>query len=395
MRNFKSIILIAFLSLIIITSCFKEEITNQPPTCLITAPANGEYITKGEIVNITVEAIDSDGNVTEVRFSVDNVGMGSASSYPFNYNWATGSESTGSHIIKATSIDNEGCSTSNEISVVITDGSGGGAPTAGYSASPTSGTAPLTVNFTDQSTNNPTSYQWNFGDGDTSTLQNPSHTYNTNGTYTVTLTANNNYGSDTENKTNYIVVSSGGSTGTFTDSRDGQIYNIVEIGNQTWFAENLNYQTANSWWFENSSSNGDIYGRLYTWDAALTACPNGWHLPGDDEWKTLEMQLGMSQSEADNSWFRGTDEGEKMKSTSGWASNGNGTNSSGFSALPGGYRGTNGNWNGASIDASWWSSTASGSSNYRYFRHLYYSENKVYRAGNDKETGIGVRCLKD
>lgn len=395
-RNFTSIILITFLSTLVITGCFKEEeISNQLPTCLITTPSNGVNIQKGETVIISVEAIDNDGNITEVRFSVDDIGKGSVSSYPYNFNWATSGESVGSHVIRATSIDNNGGSTANEVSVVITDGSGGGAPVAGYTASPTSGTAPLTVNFTDQSTNSPINYQWNFGDGNTSTLQNPSHTYNNNGTYTVTLTATNNYGSDTENKTNYIVVSIGGGTDTFTDPRDGQTYNTIEIGDQTWFAENLNYQTANSWWFENNSSNGNIVGRLYTWDAALTACPNGWHLPDDDEWKVLEIELGMSQSEADDSWFRGTDEGKKMKSISGWPSNGNGTNSSGFSALPGGYRGTNGSWNSFSSDASWWTSTESGSSNYIYFRHLYTTEDKVYRAGKDKDSGVSVRCLKD
>ncbi|NIM17128.1 MAG: PKD domain-containing protein [Candidatus Aminicenantes bacterium] len=82
----------------------------------------------------------------------------------------------------------------------------GGAPIAAFTGSPTTGPAPLTVNFTDQSTNNPTSWSWNFGDGGTSTAQNPSHTYTTPGTYTVTLTVTNSGGSDNEIKTNYITV---------------------------------------------------------------------------------------------------------------------------------------------------------------------------------------------
>lgn len=73
----------------------------------------------------------------------------------------------------------------------------------------------------------------------------------------------------------------GGTTGTFTDPRDGQTYATVEIGNQTWFAQNLNYETSNSWTYIDDPANGDIYGRLYTWEAALNACPSGWHLPGD------------------------------------------------------------------------------------------------------------------
>ncbi|HKK20566.1 MAG TPA: S8 family serine peptidase [candidate division Zixibacteria bacterium] len=83
---------------------------------------------------------------------------------------------------------------------------GGSAPVANFSGSPTSGTAPLNVSFTDQSTNSPTSWSWNFGDGGTSTAQNPSHTYSSAGTYTVSLTATNAYGSNSNTKTNYISV---------------------------------------------------------------------------------------------------------------------------------------------------------------------------------------------
>jgi serine protease len=84
--------------------------------------------------------------------------------------------------------------------------SGANPPVAAFSGTPTSGYAPLTVVFTDASTNNPTSWSWTFGDGGTSTAQNPSHTYTAAGTYTVTLTATNAYGSDSETKTNYITV---------------------------------------------------------------------------------------------------------------------------------------------------------------------------------------------
>jgi PKD repeat protein len=78
--------------------------------------------------------------------------------------------------------------------------------TADFTASPTSGTAPLAVSFTDVSTGGPTSWSWNFGDGNTSTQQNPTHTYSTAGTYSVSLTVSNATGSATAGKTNYIVV---------------------------------------------------------------------------------------------------------------------------------------------------------------------------------------------
>jgi len=81
------------------------------------------------------------------------------------------------------------------------------APVAAFTGTPTSGNAPLTVSFTDSSTNSPTSWSWNFGDSGTSTLQNPSHQYTTAGTYGVSLTATNGCGNDTETKSGYILVS--------------------------------------------------------------------------------------------------------------------------------------------------------------------------------------------
>ena len=79
-------------------------------------------------------------------------------------------------------------------------------PVASFSASSTSGSAPLKVAFTDQSTGAPTSWNWNFGDGTSSTEKNPTHTYSTAGTYTVTLTVTNAAGSNTATKSNYITV---------------------------------------------------------------------------------------------------------------------------------------------------------------------------------------------
>jgi len=177
----------------------------------------------------------------------------------------------------------------------------------------------------------------------------------------------------------------------FTDSRDGQTYKTIEIGTQTWFAENLNYETINSWWYNNSSTNGDTYGRLYTWDDALTACPSGWHLPSDSEWKQLEMYLGMSQIEADGINERGTDEGSKLKSTSGWDSN-NGTDAVGFSALPGGYFYEN--FNGLHYVGCFWQATTYSSTN-AWYRAVNSASNTVHRYNSPKAAGYSIRCLKD
>ena len=180
--------------------------------------------------------------------------------------------------------------------------------------------------------------------------------------------------------------------GSLYDERDGKTYKTIKIGSQTWMAENLNYKTTNSWTYDNDPVNGDTYGRLYTWYAALTACPKGWHLPSDDEWKTMEKALGMSQSEADKFGYRGTDEGKKIKSTSGWFDNGNGTNSSGFNALPGGYRGGTGSFYSLGGSGYWWSSgEGSGATG----RGLAYDDGQVLRYSNTEARGFSVRCLKD
>ena len=277
----------------------KDDKINKLPTCQMTAPVSNQEIVKGETVVISVEANDSDGTITEVSFFIDGEEKGSSSSSPYNYSWTTNNESIGNHTLKASSTDNSGAHTSDEIIIKIIEGGGG--------------------------------------------------------------------------------------TDTFIDPRDGQIYNIADIGTQTWFAENLNYETAYSSWYDLSSANGDIYGRLYTWNAALTSCPNGWHLPSNDEWIVLINYLG-GENVA----------GGKMKETSTlhWdAPNTGATNSSGFTALPGGihtggfdYLGATGHW--------WTSSEVSGQS--AIDQSLFYNTDHVSQSSNYPKTfGFSVRCIKD
>ena len=121
-------------------------------------------------------------------------------------------------------------------------------------------------------------------------------------------------------------------------------------------------------------------------------CPSGWHIPTDGEWQTMEISLGMSESVVINFDFRGSDEGFKMKSTVGWNNNGNGSNSSGFNGLPGGYRGYGGiNFNG--LNGNWW--TASESESYSLKRLLLTGYDNVYRNIDVREYGLSSRCIKD
>ena len=199
---------------------------------------------------------------------------------------------------------------------------------------------------------------------------------------------------------------------------DGKSYKVVKIGNQWWMAENLAYLPAVSPPSEGSTTspfyyvydyegkvvaaakqnaNYTSYGVLYNWSAALIACPPGWHLPSDAEWKQLEMALGMTQAEANSVYTRGTDQGAQMKATSGWSNDGNGTNTSGFSGLPGGWRLYDGNfknigyagfWRSSSMDSEFLTDTYMN-------RSLSYITSKVNRGNNPKDMGLSVRCVKD
>ena len=218
---------------------------------------------------------------------------------------------------------------------------------------------------------------------------------------------------------------------------DGNTYQTVTIGTQTWMAENLNVthysngtsiplvESTSAWnaltetdkaycWIGNLPSNGNTYGALYRWAAAMNGagssdanpsgvqgvCPSGWHLPSDAEWKQLEMYLGMSQAEADASGFRGTDEGDKLKETGtthwdGPGTNPIATNESGFTALPGGFRYYDGTMDTFGYGGYWWSSTESNSL-YAWYRVLHYFSSEVERTNYYiKEMGYSVRCIMD
>ena len=218
--------------------------------------------------------------------------------------------------------------------------------------------------------------------------------------------------------------------GTLTDTRDGQTYKTVTIGDQTWMAENLNYaytgvpynkvgsyvytSDSTSWCYDNDPANCAKYGRLYTWAAAIDSvklatdadnpldcgygktcglsgkvqgvCPEGWHLPSYDEWNTLVTAVGGLSTA-----------GKVLKSQTGWTAYDRITitneDSFGFSALPAGYRYNNGYYY-EGYRAYFWSSTES-RSYYAYRMYLYYSYDYAYLSDDVKDDGRSVRCVKD
>ncbi len=172
-------------------------------------------------------------------------------------------------------------------------------------------------------------------------------------------------------------------TSTITDPRDGKTYKTVVIGTQTWMAVNLNYYTSvGSWCYESNTGNCELYGRLYNEETARRSCPKGWHLPGDAEWDILNDYLG-------------GDVGHKLKSVSGWNSNGSGSDAYGFTAIPGGYRSFNDmNFNYMGSYGFWWSSTESSAIG-AWSRYISNDHREMYRIGSDNKNGFSVRCLKN
>ena len=221
-------------------------------------------------------------------------------------------------------------------------------------------------------------------------------------------------------QTMYVKESSGS---TFTDPRDGKVYQTVVIGNQVWMAENLAYlpsvnmvadgseDAAGSYYYvygydgtnvadAKATDNYATYGVLYNWTAAMDGeassttnpsgiqgvCPAGWHLPSEAEWTELTNYLGGTSVA-----------GGKLKETgtTHWNTPNTGaTNETGFTALPGGYRNINGSFNFIGIYGNWWSATEYNATNAWILRmYDYYSD--VPRNYLYKEVGFSVRCVRD
>ena len=201
------------------------------------------------------------------------------------------------------------------------------------------------------------------------------------------------------------------SAATVTDI-DGNIYHTVTIGTQVWMVENLkttkyrdgtaipNVTGSTAWAalttgaqcdYNNTASNSTTYGKLYNWYTvgdSRNIAPTGWHVPTDAEWTTLTDYLG-GESVA----------GGKLKEagTAHWLSPNTGaTNETGFSALPGGYRGNyGGTFDNLGSDGSWWSATEYNTS-FAWYRRMYSADSGVYRDNfYYKTNGFSVRCVRD
>ena len=199
---------------------------------------------------------------------------------------------------------------------------------------------------------------------------------------------------------------------------EGNMYKTVVIGSKVWMAENLKVTKLNEdtdiahtpeavdWivltgagycWYNNDPDyNKPIYGALYNWYAASNAniCPTGWHVPTDEEFNAMEVTLGLDQADVNTWGWRGTDHGSKMKSTTGWSTDENGTNTSGFTALPGGYRFySDGTYQGQNTYEYFWTATQHDDDR-GWYRLLEGSKTQVYKDTGNKRAGKAIRGIK-
>lgn len=168
-----------------------------------------------------------------------------------------------------------------------------------------------------------------------------------------------------------------------TDIRDGSTYPVVQIGPQIWMAKNLNYNAGyGSFCYDDDEANGNRYGRLYEWETALTACPNGWHLPTLDEWLDL-ME------------WASPDPGKNLKSASGWDENGNGRDSFGFAVLPAGRLYAGENYGHMGRHTSFWSSDEKDANQARYIRFEHFHNGFDASYADKRTSAFSIRCIQN
>jgi len=352
MRNIRMTLKVVYLiPVLLLSACSEEE--NKPPTVEIVNPQEGSSIMRGEIVPVKAMAEDKDGSITELSIYLQGEEVGTAEASTLVYNWNTADLELIKYVLSAVATDDDDQSDAANM-IVLLDTPGGLNPDLSY--------------------------------------------------------------------------------GSVSDV-DGNSYGTIEIGTQVWMAENLkvshypdgepitqisdegewnamNFDAQAYCWYNNLTEYSDTSGALYTWAAAMNGelssenipsgvqgvCPDGWHIPSDAEWKVLEMFLGMSQTETDNYDWRGSDEGAQLKEPgfSNWAyPNAGGSNSSGFTTVPGGFRSAKGEFWSIDQSAAFWTSTAEEGTDKAWYRTFNFDKEQVYRQYNNMRLGFSVRCIQN
>jgi uncharacterized protein (TIGR02145 family) len=375
------------------------EIINNPPTVEITNPDEGDIFIQGQPIRIDVDVTDEDPYM--VNYYVDGELIESDTTNLFYYFWNSSEAALTNHAIRVEVFDSILQMDEDELQIEIV---------AHAVPEFTSDTVVFHVDgaiqFTDLSVGHINSWEWDFGDGYTSTLQNPAHSYSEIGTYTVSLTITDDYQSETITKENYITINEA-DYGNGVADIDGNFYQSVIIGEQEWMAENLKTTTykdgtpitlvegdANWWsynegaysWYQDDISYKNVFGGYYNWYASNSSkiCPEGWRLPVEEDISILWNYLIEAGYSGQQSYV--------LKSKNMWVFS-EGLDLYGFNALPADYR----------LEQF-----------YSYRQHAYfwrvgdYDDTYAWGWGMDdfhyeiisgafrqKKSGLSVRCIKE
>ncbi|MDX9694685.1 MAG: FISUMP domain-containing protein [Bacteroidales bacterium] len=412
---FKAIGYIILVSFLIFGLGCEEEEKNKLPDCeVFFNPREDVGATQGANVNIKIWASDADGEVTETALYINNNLVKKEPLKQLTYDWKTDFIEVKDYTIRIELTDNSNGQSIKEISYPIN----GSAPIVNFGSDVKDHLTGKAIKFTDSSLYDPIGWLWDFGDGSTSTLENPSHVYNVPGNYTVSLTATNPYGSKTKTLTDYITVYD-----TLVTDYDNNSYKVVKIGKQYWMAENLkttHYADGTALFdgtgsgdlsdditskyyfaYDNNVSNVAIYGRLYTWAAVMNGaassnanpsgvqgvCPDNWHVPSKAEWDQMISFLG------------GADiAGSKLKATGYdyWMyPNTAASNESEFNGLPGGVKAYNEEFLYLGIEGNFWSSFSITNISAGNFSLINNDSRIIVELNVLKFSSSSVRCVRD
>lgn len=431
-----SLVLLALLLSLIVVSCelpeTEEFIDETKPVVTITNPNDNSEFTVGDGISIYVTATDSAG-IKEVKFYIDDVLVETDTSESYNYSWYTDGYALGTHVIKVNAVDING-NTSESQSVSISLIAVNNWPLAKIEVSQVVGNLTTVFQFDasassdEEDADSDLQIRWDWEndgtyDTDYSTSKIVTHTFVQPGYYLVRGQIKDSGDQTSRDLIGINIVTN--ELQTVTDI-DGNDYQAAKIGDQWWMIENLKtkhyrdgveipYVTDNTDWSNSTTgacvltdlSGADQYlGLFYNWYAVNDSrgiAPAGWHVPTDDEWKELELYIGMSQTDVDAEGLRGTnDEGKKLRSAGAmyndWGTTDQTANSSGFTALPGGarenegYMGSGGAW--------FWTATETNNSAWMRTVGLTFLDKvgRMYKESNGdpmKNWGLSVRCVKD
>jgi len=410
MKFFTQVVIPFSAIMLLVLGCEKDE-EPTPPKVEIISPSNGAVFFEGDTIEFSGKAVDSDGGTDCSIAWRSNEQLLISKELSFK----SADLEVGEHNIKMTAIDKNYNHSKATIKITIK-----GYETQADFYIPSDEIfvgAPIT--FYDTSTHFPTSWNWDFGDGNTSKNRHPEHTYLNTGNYNITLTVSNEINQSTLTKKVVVLDSCNGCREDILTDIDGNEYWTVKIGNKWWMAQNLavthhndghpiklvesdSIWHDNAWstvrnngypaycWYDNDSvNNKSIYGALYHLKVNTTdICPTGWHIPDMDEWQALFDYVGGSEVA-----------GGMLKGLSFWEEPNKGAiDKFGFAMRPGGKRKYNGDFGYLKRVAFLWSSSKSpGTNGLRPIEFSYSSKALVLDDGLSWSPGDGasIRCVKD